>query len=115
MSTHKTVYNKLFSKQELSAEKVELSLKDDVIKLEKRGQDFRSQALKVLNDAIQIYESAKQSHGVALDAAEKGLVQAKELGADDFIKYMQRSVDFNNGTINILDKTINKLKASRTA
>ena len=29
MSTHKTVYNKLFSKQELSVEKVELSLVSD--------------------------------------------------------------------------------------
>jgi hypothetical protein len=96
-------------------EKVELSLKDDIIKFEKRASDTRSMALKSLNKVIEQYESAKHTHGIALDAAEKGLVQAKELGASNFIKYMQNSVDFNKGTIKILNKTINNLKTARTA
>jgi hypothetical protein len=53
-----------------------------------------------------MYESSKHIHGVALDAAEKGLAQSKELGASEFIKYMQKSVDFNNGTIKIIEKAI---------
>ena len=101
----------LFSNQE----RVELALVDDVVKWEQRGQQTRSQALKALNDVIQIYESAKQSHGVALDASEKALSQAKELGADEFIKKMQKSVDFNKGTIKIIEKAITNLKASRVA
>lgn len=115
MSTQKTVYNKLFSKQELSAEKVELSLKDDIIKLEGRAESFRSQALKSLGDAIQGYESAIHSHGVALDASERGLSQAEELGADEIVKYMRKSIDFNKGTIKILEKAVSNLKNNRVS
>ena len=99
----------------LKGEKVELALREDVIKLESRAASLRNQARKSLEDAIQMYESSKQIHGVALDAAEKGLAQAKELGASEFIKYMQKSVDFNNGTIKIIEKAIINLRNNRIA
>ena len=108
--SEKNVSKMLFSK-----EKVELALIDDVLKWEKRAESTRSQALKSLNDVIQTYEAAKQSHGVALDAAEKALNQAKELGADEFIKKMQKSVDYNKGTIKIIEKAISNLRTSRIA
>ena len=99
----------------LKGERVELTLREDVIKLESRAESLRNQARKSLEDAIKMYESSKQIHGVALDAAEKGLAQAKELGASEFIKYMQKSVDFNNGTIKIIEKAIINLKNNRIA
>jgi hypothetical protein len=41
MSTHKTVYNKLFSKQELSTQKVHLALIDGIGRdLDKLGDDW---------------------------------------------------------------------------
>jgi L-lactate utilization protein LutB len=109
--SEKSISKMLFSNQE----KVELALIDDVLKWEKRAESTRSQALKSLNDVIQTYEAAKQSHGVALDAAEKALNQAKELGADEFIKKMQKSVDYNKGTIKIIEKAISNLRTSRIA
>ena len=99
----------------LKGERVELTLREDVIKLESRAESLRNQARKSLEDAIKMYESSKQIHGVALDAAEKGLAQAKELGASEFIKYMQKSVDFNNGTIKIIEKAIINLRNNRIA
>jgi len=105
--TEKAVFAKL------STEKVELSIKDDVIKLEKRAEGFRSEALKQLQGAITSYEAAAQSHGTAMDIAERGLNQAKELGADELIKYLQKSVDFNKGTISIIERAVNDLKANR--
>lgn len=100
---------------ELSAkpQKVDLSIKDDVIKLEKRAEGFRSEALKQLQGAITSYEAAAQSHGTAMDIAERGLAQAKELGADELVKYLQKSVDFNKGTISIIERAVNDLKANR--
>ena len=105
--TEKAVFAKL------STEKVELSIKDDVIKLEKRAEGFRSEALKQLQGAITSYEAAAQSHGTAMDIAERGLSQAKELGADELVKYLQKSVDFNKGTISTIERAVNDLKANR--
>ena len=107
--TEKAVFAKL------STQKVELSVKDDIIKLEKRAEGFRGEALKQLQGAISSYEAAEQSHGTAMDVSEKGLAQAKELGADQLIKYLQKSVDFNKGTISTIKKAINALKSNRVA
>ena len=106
--TEKAVFAKL-SKME----KVELSIKDDVIKLEKRAEGFRSEALKQLQGAITSYEAATQSHGTAMDIAERGLAQAKELGADELVKYLQKSVDFNKATISTIERAVSDLKANR--
>ena len=94
-------------------EKVELSVKDDIIKLEKRAENFRGEALKQLKGAISSYEAAEYTHSIAMDSSEKGLSQAKELGADQLIKYFQKSIDFNKGTISIIKKAINALKSNR--
>ena len=99
----------------LAKEKVELSMRDDVIKYEKRGQDLRRQALKSLNNTIEIYEAAKQNQGIALDSSQKALASSKELGADEFIKFFEKSINFNKGTIKTIDKAINNLKSSRIA
>ena len=106
--TEKAVFAKLSK-----VEKVELSIKDDVIKLEKRAEGFRSEALKQLQGAITSYEAAAQSHGTAMDIAERGLAQAKELGADELVKYLQKSVDFNKGTISTIERAVSDLKANR--
>ena len=104
---------KVWAELSTKPQKVDLSIKDDVIKLEKRAEGFRSEALKQLQGAITSYEAAAQSHGTAMDIAERGLAQAKELGADELIKYLQKSVDFNKGTISIIERAVNDLKANR--
>lgn len=111
----KEIADKLFKAELAEIERVELSLRDDIIKLEGRAESFRKQALKSLGDAIQGYEAAIQSHGVALDVAERGLSQAEELGADEIVKYMRKSIDFNKGTIRILEKAVSDLKNNRVA
>ena len=94
-------------------QRVDLSLKEDVIKLEKRAEGFRSAALKQLEGAIESYEAAAQTHGVALDAAEKGLAAAKEVGFDEGIKMFSKSVSFNEGTIKAINKIVSTLRSNR--
>ena len=94
-------------------QRVDLSFKEDVIKLEKRAEATRSAALKQLEGTITLYESAAHTHGVALDAAEKGLAAAKEVGFDDGIKMFSRAVSYNEGTIKNINKIVSALRSNR--
>jgi cell division GTPase FtsZ len=86
MSTHKTVYNKLFSKQELSAEKVELALAQDLIKdaeiaqgklkaliniVSKREYDFRELEKKANELGIQLDSKLIQAGKFFRDLEQK--------------------------------------------
>ena len=86
MSTHKTVYNKLFSKQELSTEKVELALAQDLIKdaeiaqgklkaliniVSKREYDFRELEKKANELGIQLDSKLIQAGKFFRDLEQK--------------------------------------------
>jgi hypothetical protein len=89
MSTHKTVYNKLFPKQELSAEKVELAsiqmieamIRDgkDILK---RGEKFANERDSFLKEARRLNSDAKGLlNGITKEISEFEK-QAKELGVN---------------------------------
>ena len=86
MSTHKTVYNKLFSKQELSAEKVELA------SFENEKDKFKLKAKQVFND---------------VDDAT-----AKYRDAVDDIRKIKKEVDMARKSLEDLIRKSDKAKAA---
>jgi vacuolar-type H+-ATPase subunit I/STV1 len=86
MSTHKTVYNKLFSKQELSAEKVELALVDAFEKKFKSLIDdstsIGSQLIDALSKAENKYKQVKSEASALVKIGDDLEAKAKDLGID---------------------------------
>jgi len=89
MSTHKTVYNKLFSKQELSAEKVELALVDDfkqeytqaIKEMDKLTTDFANLETEK-NKLVQKIKANINSFEPLIKKKSEIEQKAKELGVD---------------------------------
>lgn len=90
MSEQKVVFNKLFKKEELASQKVELALIDD---LKKELSSLFDGGQKRASDISSIASSLQSAKGVALqisEKADKASKMAKDLGLDsgqfDFIK-----------------------------
>ena len=87
MSEQKTVFNRLFQKEELASQKVELALNDDIAKAYKQAIDARKKSADVYFNAKKAIESAvseiKNLRAVnqsALDTFGKFDALVKELG-----------------------------------
>ena len=92
MSTHKTVYNKLFSKQELSAENVELS---SIRELERLGQDVKQITdffEKELSNSEKAKMDLKQSINL-VSAISDASKKAEDLGVDIDVSKYERILD----------------------
>ena len=75
-------------KVELSAEAVELALMDDLFKYNKRANDFKDEAFRMLEATEIAFKNVVHTYGLAMDTAEKAAAAAKELGVplQPFIK-----------------------------
>ncbi len=109
MSTQKTVYNKLFSKQKLSAEKVELALVDDI-------RSEMAIANKGAIDGIDMIEAAKRPLEKSLrdnkelsKKLERTKKSAIELGATDILREIQKYENQVKENIRSIDRILGGL------
>ena len=113
MSTHKTVYNKLFSKQELSAEKIELAMIDDVNSLYEKGfnlYDVQSELLKA-QDRV---KKSKDLFDQSAKKADEAIQKSKEIGASDFVKLFQNKLDEAKSASRTADSLISAIDKAIT-
>ncbi len=87
MSEQKTVFNKLFKKEELASQKVELALNDDVAKAYKQAiaarkasNDIYFNAKKAVESAVAEIKNLRAINQSALDTFGKFDALVKELG-----------------------------------
>jgi len=109
MSTQKTVYNKLFPKQKLSAEKVELALVDDI-------RSEMAIANKGAIDGIDMIEAAKRPLEKSLrdnkelsKKLERTKKSAIELGATDILREIQKYENQVKENIRSIDRILGGL------
>jgi hypothetical protein len=88
MNTKKEVFNKLFkeSKTELSTQKIELGLFDDIEKLKDKALSASKRAEKSVLSALSDFADSTSALEQAIKITEDGKQKAKELGADELIK-----------------------------
>ncbi len=111
MSTHKTVYNKLFSKQELSAEKVELSLISDIDSAFDRALKSEQRLGKQLQGLELDAKTASNDYQIAINLGKNALAKAKELGADDLIRVINARISEAEVNKKEMDSIESKLKS----
>jgi hypothetical protein len=123
MQTEKLVFNKLFKKEELASEKVELAIIDDLKKGISEGSkqeaNLYSDFKTILNGVISKAREIEVKYNVLLSNINEPLFQsekqAKELGLDfkstDFYKQAQNVINAIEGrkdTIDQIQKNIQK-------
>ena len=108
MSTHKTVYNKLFSKQELSAEKVELNMVKSVESNSSKAESLYEQGVKKIFSAVGEINSAIQTLEQSLKLASDSLNEGKELEklADNI------GADLKSSTTQAIQSAFNTIQAA---
>jgi hypothetical protein len=111
MSTHKTVYNKLFSKQELSTEKVELSLISDIDSAFDRALKSEQRLGKQLQGLELDAKTASNDYQIAINLGKNALAKAKELGADDLIRVINARISEAEVNKKEMDSIESKLKS----
>ena len=111
MSTHKTVYNKLFPKQELSAEKVELSLISDIDSAFDRALKSEQRLGKQLQGLELDAKTASNDYQIAINLGKNALAKAKELGADDLIRVINARISEAEVNKKEMDSIESKLKS----
>ena len=112
MSTEKLVFNKLFKKEELATQKVELAAGDEESKkietIWKAGQQIRSQALKEAISKVDIYTKEMVDLRVKMfKDSQTFSTKYKELVGES-ADSTQQIKDWNNA-IRIADSRINEL------
>ena len=111
MSTQKTVYNKLFPKQELSAEKVELSLISDIDSAFDRALKSEQRLGKQLQGLELDAKTASNDYQIAINLGKNALAKAKELGADDLIRVINARISEAEVNKKEMDSIESKLKS----
>lgn len=108
MSTHKTVYNKLFSKQELSAEKIELNMVKSVESNSSKAESLYEQGVKKIFSAVGEINSAIQTLEQSLKLASDSLNEGKELEklADNI------GADLKSSTTQAIQSAFNTIQAA---
>ena len=112
MSTEKLVFNKLFKKEKLASEKIELAAGDEESKkietIWKAGQQIRSQALKEAISKVDIYTKEMVDLRVKMfKDSQTFSTKYKELVGES-ADSTQQIKDWNNA-IRIADSRINEL------
>ena len=108
MSTHKTVYNKLFPKQELSAEKIELNMVKSVESNSSKAESLYEQGVKKIFSAVGEINSAIQTLEQSLKLASDSLNEGKELEklADNI------GADLKSSTTQAIQSAFNTIQAA---
>ena len=109
MSTHKTVYNKLFSKQELSAEKVELALVDDIRSEMAIANKGAIDSINLIYSAKRPLEKSLQDNKALSKKLESTKKSAIELGASDILREIQKYESQVKENIKSIDKILSGL------
>ena len=114
MSVENRVFNKLFKeeKTELSVEKVQLSLMSDVDKALDAANAKRRTLIKLAKKVSDDLTNLTSDYGNAIVIASKGIQAAKDLGADDAIKFFGNRRDEANDYQNEVGKAANKIFAA---
>lgn len=112
MNTKQIAFNKIAKiKQELSAEKVELSLISDIDSAfdkaiaSERGIAKQAQALEL--DA----KSAANNYEIVINKGKNALQKAKELGADDLIRAIQSRIGDAEASKKEMESIVSKVKS----
>lgn len=113
MNTENRVFNKLAQaeKVELSAQKVELGLIDDVINEEKQGNKYNTEALDGLDMAVSSFNNAKKKYEAAEKIVNKAIKLADELGDTGVSKLYQKRKSLIKSEIQNFSKRISKIKS----
>ena len=108
MSTQKTVYNKLFPKQELSAEKIELNMVKSVESNSSKADSLYEQGVKKIFSAVGEINSAIQTLEQSLKLASDSLNEGKELEklADNI------GADLKSSTTQAIQSAFNTIQAA---
>jgi hypothetical protein len=111
MSTKNRVFKKLAqeNKTELSAQKVELSLMDDVDKALDKANSKRRNLEKLAKKVSSDFNELQSEYAIALRIAKKGEAAAKEIGADDLRKFFGNRGDEAKDYQNEVGKAANKI------
>ena len=111
MSTKKRVFKKLAeeTKVDLSAQKVELSLMDDVDKALDKANSKRRNLEKLAKKVSSDFNELQSEYAIALQIAKKGEAAAKEIGADDLRKFFGNRGDEAKDYQNEVGKAANKI------
>lgn len=111
MKTQREVFNKLFKedKTELSTQKIELSLMDDVDKALDKANAKRRNLEKIAKKVSSDFNELQSEYAVALQIAKKGEEAAKEIGADDLRKFFGNRGDEAKDYQSEVGKAANKI------
>ena len=95
MSLDNSIMSKIakLGKVELSAEKIELSLMDDIRKFLKMSEDTQWGGVDKLKQAVGIFKEAQKKAAEAEKMALGAVASAKELGADQAEKEFKKQAD----------------------
>lgn len=108
---NQSVYNKLakFSEHQSEPMKVELSLVSDIRKDMEATSSGTMQALNLISQAEVRLQKSLQDHKRILSDIQKGLASAKDLGADAFVKDLEKLSSYAKENIKFVQDTMKKL------
>lgn len=103
MKTREKIYKELFASQ-----RVELALIDDINSSLKKSFDLIESQSQIIAIENKVKKGLSEAQ-VALKLSENGLQKAKELGASDFIKMMEKKVQEAKEQISLANSIISGL------
>tara|TARA_R110000803_G_scaffold180214_1_gene242632 strand:+ start:187 stop:525 length:339 start_codon:yes stop_codon:yes gene_type:complete len=111
MNTLNRVYSKLNNKTELATHKVDLSLMDDIKAEMKTANKGAIAAIDLAYKALPLAEKSLPLNKELLKKIEKTKKSAKELGANDVLKVLEKSEGQIKDNIREVEKLIKGLNS----
>ena len=113
MNVENRVFQKLFKeeKTELSAQKIELSVIDDIDSKKSKALSESLQGSKLAQQAVAAYNSSAQLYAEAESLANKAIPQAKDLGAKQLLKELQSKAKNIASDLKRASSTASKIKS----
>ena len=114
MSLENRVFKTLFkeSKTELSADKIELAVIDDIDAKKSKASQESLNGSKLAQQSIAAYNSAADLYAEAESLANKAIPQAKDLGAKQLLKELQGKAKNISSDLKRVNKIADKIKSS---
>ena len=112
MSNYKRVLKHL-NKEELSTQKVELGIFDDIEKLKTKALSASKQAEKNVLAALSDFADSTSALEQAIKFTEEGKQKAKELGADELVKRADKIKSQFDSILKMHRKNISDLRNVR--
>ena len=92
MNVNNRVFSRLFQedvKVELKSTKIELSVVDDIDKLNSKATSSMLEAASLAQKAIKEYDNAAQTYAEAQGLADNSIPKAQDLGAKSLVKELK--------------------------